>query len=123
MTKDNTEHKWARFEKQLQEVPPEDWECFAPRSPVQGRREREIYKLFVRVRGSNKSRAQWWRFETGLDRMPADFPEKYYEKTDDTRLVRGPLELLRDIQAESSKPALSKALQLIHAHLADPSAS
>jgi hypothetical protein len=123
MTKDNKKHQWARFEKQLQEIPPDDWECFAPRSRVQGKGDREIYKLFVRAYSNNRVRPHWWLFENIIDRVPASYPEEYYAKVDDTLLVRGPLEFLRDIHAGASSAALTKALQLIHARLAEFSGS
>jgi hypothetical protein len=119
MRSSKTEQEWTKFEELLQALPPESFECIAPRSGSADRRDREVYKLFVRTKGSRDLR--WWLFEQQLLRVPANYPTINYPQLEKNPadFVTGSLVQLRGIEAENpeEKPALARALQAVRARM------
>ncbi|ATB33575.1 hypothetical protein MEBOL_007073 [Melittangium boletus DSM 14713] len=108
-------YHWATFEEQLRNSSPQKWECLAPRSGFASKRDRMIYKLFVRQRQAGR---RWWYFEDMIGRVDPNYPRLSINTKNADNWIQGPLELLRDIQAEDTwgnKHELIRALKLIHA--------
>ena len=111
--------RWEEFKEQIATVSPEGWECFAPRSDFAARRERMIYKLFIRVKSSPNK--WWWYFEERVGKVPPEYPEISYPDWNKNAagFVQGAMDQLRDVEAENEekKSALKRALRLIHTRL------
>lgn len=108
-------YHWATYEEQLKNSSPKKWECLARRSGFPSKRDGMIFKLFVRQKDAGR---RWWYFEDVIDRVDPTYPRLSVNDGNADDWIQGPLELLRDIQAEDTwggKHGLARALKIIHA--------